>query len=349
MRTHFRIAVAISILAGGSPSLADGWFVAEAPAAIAISDAQQGVFRPGVMPAFGVYADNNRIALGLRVRAGILRDGPTPAGNRLDPGVGGLTTVGVAARIGVRGAWIELVGGGGLTGRDVVPSVEGGVGFLITTGSVAIGPAIRYARVISRNEMSGLGTAELVLVGIDVQVGKQRPRRPLRERSRVPEPPRIVATPVARDPDVEAIVEREPSCAREPDGCRLTDDLVLVHDRIVLDERVMFDVNRARVKTRGRKVVSELVRIWQAHPEWTVITIEGHADVRGSDDYNVWLSQLRADRVRKFMVERGADPDRIKAIGFGRARPRTAGHSERDHQRNRRVEFAIDRSAGGVR
>ena len=46
----------------------------EAPAAIAVSDAQAGVFRPGAMPAFGAYADNGWLALGARARAGILRE-----------------------------------------------------------------------------------------------------------------------------------------------------------------------------------------------------------------------------------------------------------------------------------
>ena len=347
-RLDMRAALLVLLLAGEAH--ADGWLVAEAPAVLAVSDAQEGVFRPGVMPAIGIYADNDRFAIGLRLRAGVLRNGPAPGNNFDDPGVGGLGTAGLAFRMSALGGWGEIVVGGGITGRDLVPAVEAGVGWSFPAGKLDIGPSIRYVRVVSSDAMHAFGTAELALVGIDVRFGKQRAARPSRIERSVP-PAATIAVVATFERDADQLVERDASCAEHLDGCPLGDEIVILDDRIILDERVMFDFNRARVRSRGRKVIAELVRIWKEHPDWRSITVEGHADARGSDRYNVELSQIRADRVRRVMVELGAVGDSVSAIGFGRGRIRDDAGTEQAHQRNRRVEFVISRAhaspAGG--
>jgi outer membrane protein OmpA-like peptidoglycan-associated protein len=344
MRCHLRAAVLVVI----APTLAhaDGWLVAEAPAAMAVSDAQQGVFRPGLMPALGLYADNGRFAIGARVRTGVLRNGPAPGDHRADPGIAGLTSAGLALRLLVAGGWGEVVGGGGLTGQDLVPTIELGVGWSFAAGKVEVGPSVRYVRVISRDPMQTLGTAELALVGIDVRFGKQRPAQPLRFEP----PPRVEVVippppppppPAERDPDT--IVEHETSCVDDLEGCRITDQIMVVNDRIILDDRVLFDLDRARVKSGGRELVAQIVTLWRGHPEWKRLAIEGHADARGSDQHNLELSQLRAERVRDFMLKLGCPAEEISAVGFGRSRIRDTGTTELAHQHNRRVEFVIER------
>jgi len=339
--------VAAAALAAGPARLrADGWVVAEAPAAIAISEPQSGMFRAGVMPAIGAYSDNGIVALGLRMRAGVLRNGSAPGGHLGDPGLGGLGTAGIALRIAAHGLWLEGVAGGGLTGRDLVPSVEAGVGFDFAVGAVDIGPSARYVRVVSRDPEATLGSANLVLFGIDVRFGKQR--EPRSARAFIAATPRVAPPGPAVARDGDRVVEREAGCTRDPDGCELAPQIVLHDDRIVLDERVLFDTDRARVKSRGRELIGELVRIWNEHPEWRRMSIEGHADVRGSDEYNLELSQRRAERVRDELVRHGADPARIDTVGYGRSRPIDPGSSDQAHQHNRRVEFVIDREIDTV-
>jgi outer membrane protein OmpA-like peptidoglycan-associated protein len=326
--------------AAGRGASADTWLTAEAPAAIAVSDAQEGVFRPGAMPAVGVYASNERIALGLRMRAGILRNGPAPGDNFADPGTGGLATGGLAMRFLVGHAWSELVVGGGVTGRDLVPAVELGVGFGVDIGRLTIGPSARYVHIYARDPMDTLGSAGLVLVGVDVKVRRDKPVRVNAFVAHRPPPP--PPPPVHIDDDNDQVVEHEDSCAQLLDGCPIA-DAITIHDyRIVLDDRVLFDFNKSRVRSRGREMVATIAKAWHAHPEWRRITIEGHADVRGSDDYNLQLSQLRADHVRDVLVKQGFDADAIDAVGYGRSQPRDTGSSEAAHQRNRRVEFLID-------
>src|SRR5687767_4726552 len=104
-----QIAIAGAIVASAGGAHADGWLVAEAPAAIAISDAQASAFRFGAMPAVGVYAETGWLALGLRMRVGMLRNGPAQGSGFDDPGTGGLTTAGFAARASKWGGWVEVV------------------------------------------------------------------------------------------------------------------------------------------------------------------------------------------------------------------------------------------------
>jgi hypothetical protein len=75
------------------------------------------------------------------------------------------------------------------------------------------------------------------------------------------------------------------------------------------------------------------------------MTIEGHADVRGPDRFNDWLSEERAERVRTVLVELGMPADKIDTKGYGRKRPRDPETTPEAHQQNRRVEFVI--SSGG--
>ena len=329
------------VSAAATAAHADTWIVAEAPAAIPVSDAQSGVFRPGIMPAFGLYDDRGAIALGARVRAGVLRNGPAPGDNLNDPGVGGLVTAGVALRGAYRGGWIEAVGGAGVTGRDFVPVVEAGLGWDFSRGTLDLGPSVRYVRVVAHPAM-GFGSADLVLVGLDVRFGKSRPAPvPLPVPVAVPAPVPDPTLPV--DSDRDRLLDVDAGCIADPDGCPFGSGIVVHDDRIVLDDRVLFDTDRAHVKARGREIIQQVVAMWHDHPEWKRITIEGHADTRGSDDYNLELSQRRAERVRDVFVRYGAGASLLSAIGYGRTRPRDPGDSPEAHEHNRRVEFVIER------
>jgi outer membrane protein OmpA-like peptidoglycan-associated protein len=333
---------------------ADGWFVAEAPAATAVSDAQKGVFRTGAAPAVGAYADNGWFAVGARVRVGALRNGDAPGNNLKDPGTGGLATAGLAMRVHSRGVWLELVGGGGVTGSDLVPTVEGGVGFTFPVAGVDIGPSARLVRLIDSGSGAAYGSADLLVVGIDVRFGVKHDKKPvyLEEHFAKAAPPvptvpvqQVVIGPVDSDHDVITDA-RELSCRQFFDGCPLNDHVQMFSDRIVLDERVLFDFGRARVRTAGRSMIGEVAKMWHEHPDWRRITIEGHTDDRGSDEVNQKLSEERASNARVMLEKDGFAAAQLDAVGFGRSRPRVHNaHTEAEHQRNRRVEFVIERES----
>ena len=70
-----------------------------------------------------------------------------------------------------------------------------------------------------------------------------------------------------------------------------------------------------------------------------VVTLEGHADERGSREYNLALGQKRADAVAQVMKLNGIDGARIETVSFGEEKPRAACHEERCWADNRRVDF----------
>jgi outer membrane protein OmpA-like peptidoglycan-associated protein len=261
-----------------------------------------------------------------------------------DPGMGGLATLGLAVRLAHGPAWIEGVAGAGMTGPDWVPAIEAGVGWTFAAGAVDIGPSARVLHVVARDPMDAFGSANLVLVGVDARFGRDRAPRP---RSVVlaaaPQAPRAIVPPPVAERDGDGISDADVGCEVDAEGCEVATDIVVHDDRIVLDDRVLFDFNQARVRSRGRELVTEIAEMWRVHPAWKRMTVEGHADVRGSDAYNQELSQRRADRVKAQLVKNGFDADRIDAVGYGRSRPRDPGDSEEAHHRNRRVEFVIER------
>lgn len=78
---------------------------------------------------------------------------------------------------------------------------------------------------------------------------------------------------------------------------------------------------------------------WLIANEEINITIEGHCDERGSDEYNLALGESRALAVKNYLVTLGIAPDRLTTISFGEERPAAAGHSESVWAKNRRSEF----------
>jgi outer membrane protein OmpA-like peptidoglycan-associated protein len=127
------------------------------------------------------------------------------------------------------------------------------------------------------------------------------------------------------------------------DGCPDVGGAVqVIDDRIVLDNEVMFDSERARVRTAGQRVLAAVVDLWRKHPEWERLEVEGHADPRGPEKFNQWLSEERAQRVRATLIRLGAPEGKITAKGFGATRPRTGGG---DLNQSRRVELVVIRKS----
>ncbi len=69
------------------------------------------------------------------------------------------------------------------------------------------------------------------------------------------------------------------------------------------------------------------------------ITIEGHADERGSDEYNLALGEKRATMVKRYLVGLGIAPERLSTISYGEEKPAVKGNDESAWSKNRRAEF----------
>lgn len=105
---------------------------------------------------------------------------------------------------------------------------------------------------------------------------------------------------------------------------------------------VLFDFNKASLKPGAREKLSKLTGILLAYPGPYHMEIEGHTDSVGSDEYNLKLSQDRADSVRSYLSIAGIPADRITLVtGFGEARPVATNDTAAGRQMNRRVELVI--------
>jgi outer membrane protein OmpA-like peptidoglycan-associated protein len=127
------------------------------------------------------------------------------------------------------------------------------------------------------------------------------------------------------------------------DGCPDEGLIQLIDDRMVLEEKLLFETERARVSSKGQRVLQAVVTLWKQHPEWERMEVEGHADFRGPPEYNLRLSQERARRVKVVLVKLGLESEKISTQGFGLTRPRAQGRSPEALQLNRRVELVVIR------
>ena len=109
---------------------------------------------------------------------------------------------------------------------------------------------------------------------------------------------------------------------------------------------VLFDTGRSELKAGSVSRLDQLVAFMRDHPDRSV-TIEGHTDNVGSEDFNRDLSQRRADSVRSYLVHQGVDGSRITTTGMGEAMPVTTNDTEAGRQQNRRVEIVISNPPAG--
>lgn len=109
--------------------------------------------------------------------------------------------------------------------------------------------------------------------------------------------------------------------------------------RIVLRD-VYFEYDEATITRASYPRLDEAARSL-ADMGWPEVVVEGHTDARGSDDYNLRLSQRRAEAVRQALIDRGAPRRQLRAVGFGESRPVASNADEPGRAENRRVELQI--------
>lgn len=101
---------------------------------------------------------------------------------------------------------------------------------------------------------------------------------------------------------------------------------------------VLFDFDKSDLRPEGRDVVQNVVESLQANPN-DRLTVVGHTDSIGTDEYNMALGQRRANTVRDAIVAGGIDPNRVTAVSRGESEPAVPNDSPANRQLNRRVVF----------
>ena len=103
---------------------------------------------------------------------------------------------------------------------------------------------------------------------------------------------------------------------------------------------VFFRFDSSDVDAAGQQALNANAEILKTYPTW-VITIEGHADERGTAEYNLALGERRAVAARTYLVSLGVPADRLRTVSYGKEFPFDPGHDESAWEKNRRAQFVV--------
>ncbi len=108
---------------------------------------------------------------------------------------------------------------------------------------------------------------------------------------------------------------------------------------------VYFTTDSSDLTPEARQTLTKQVRWLNQYTKYT-ITIEGHADERGTREYNIALGARRATTVRTFLARSGVDPRRIRTVSFGKERPVAVCNDISCWSQNRRAQTVLNNRAG---
>jgi peptidoglycan-associated lipoprotein len=133
----------------------------------------------------------------------------------------------------------------------------------------------------------------------------------------------------ARRDSIAAAQARERAIAAETEAART-----------IISEMIFFDFDRSAIKPQSEQSLMRKLAVMRANPDLR-IRIAGHADERGSVEYNRALGQRRAEAAKDFLVNFGIAESRITTVSFGEDRPLVRESNEAAWAQNRRDEFTI--------
>ncbi|MEO5580999.1 MAG: peptidoglycan-associated lipoprotein Pal, partial [Gemmatimonadaceae bacterium] len=146
-----------------------------------------------------------------------------------------------------------------------------------------------------------------------------------------PPPPPAVVT-MCPYPGLGGLTATDPACVAPP--------VVSVVDTAAITAPIYFDFDKSDIRSDAAATLDRKIPWLQANPGMR-IRIEGNADERGSDEYNLALGQRRAASAKRYLVEKGVDAGRFDLVSYGEERPVCTESNEDCWQRNRRDDFVI--------
>jgi outer membrane protein OmpA-like peptidoglycan-associated protein len=156
----------------------------------------------------------------------------------------------------------------------------------------------------------------------------------------------------SRDRDGDGVPDHLDACLDVPgaanadpaqNGCPRKLSLVVVKkDRIEIKQQINFRSGRAIIKgAKSFEILNQVIQVLKDYPGIKKVRVEGHTDSVGGAASNLKLSQQRADAVVKYLIDRGIEPSRITAMGYGLTKPIRSNATEKGRAANRRTEFNI--------
>ena len=158
------------------------------------------------------------------------------------------------------------------------------------------------------------------------------------------------------DNDKDRILDVDDACPNDPetyngfedeDGCPDRGNVIIEENEIIILEKIYFATDSAEILPRSFPIVDAVAATLIGNPQITLVEVQGHADERGADDYNLRLTADRAASVVQALGQRGVDLNRLRSAGYGERCPVDPGHGPSAWDKNRRVEFKIIRTDSG--
>jgi peptidoglycan-associated lipoprotein len=131
-----------------------------------------------------------------------------------------------------------------------------------------------------------------------------------------------------------------PVAAAEPASEQLAQQSLQAAVDDLKGTRIFFSYDDDLLTPEGRTKLTAISSILAKHPKLH-IRVEGNADERGTEAYNLVLGQRRADATRKYLVQLGAHEDQVNTLTYGEENPVAKDHSEQAWQQNRRADVVV--------
>ncbi|GAB2769226.1 outer membrane protein OmpA-like peptidoglycan-associated protein [Hymenobacter luteus] len=150
--------------------------------------------------------------------------------------------------------------------------------------------------------------------------------------------------PLVVDADGDGVPDNADKCPDTPRGARVdANGCPMEIDPGVrkLEQPIRFETNSTVIKRTSYGTLDKMVKALNDHPEYSLRVI-GHADSRGTDEYNQALSERRAGSVKRYFTGKQVDPARIVTEGRGESEPAAPNTSSKNMSQNRRVEFKFE-------
>lgn len=244
----------------------------------------------------------------------------------------------------VAGPWIDANGGLAQTGSSTRIAFDAHLGwdFRVTkNGRWDVGPFIGYTEILQPSGELRPDDAHILWAGIQVSLGASEKRvTPPPTGPEQVEPPLHESDGTAQVQDYCPITKDGYDA---PEGCPEPNNVKLVDNKIVLDDIIHFEFNSPVIRLESYNLVRNVARVIKANPSILEVSIEGHADARGTDAYNQQLSEARAASTKQLLVFYGIDAKALHVIGYGKTKLKVP--TQLAEAQNRRVEFTITRSA----
>ncbi|PPL04629.1 Outer membrane protein OmpA [Parapedobacter indicus] len=109
---------------------------------------------------------------------------------------------------------------------------------------------------------------------------------------------------------------------------------------VTFDSDVLFPLNSSYLTDQAKEELDKLLALLDDYRGASLI-VDGHTDATGTEEYNQWLSEKRAESVKKYAVDKGLAENRITTHGYGQTKPIAPNNTQEGRQQNRRVEVTI--------